>query len=58
MCVAGIPLEFLICCVRPLVLWIKAAEGGWGGWGGGQGRFWAKLGEISPIPALNVSSVK
>ena len=45
MCVAGIPLEFLICCVRPLVLWIKAAEGA-GGWGGGQGRFWAKLGEI------------
>ena len=42
MCVAGIPLEFLICCVRPLVLWIKAAGGG----GGGQGRFRAKLGEI------------
>ena len=44
MFVAGIPLEFLICCVRPLVLWIKAAEGAGGG--GGQGRFWAKLGEI------------
>ena len=31
MCVAGIPLEFLICWVRPLVLWIKSAEGGGGG---------------------------
>ena len=34
MCVAGIPLEFLICCVRPLVLWIKAAEGAGGGGAG------------------------
>ena len=46
--VAGIPLEFLICCVRPLlVLRIKALLKGWGG--GGGGGFWAKLGEIQPI---------
>ena len=42
MFVAGIPLEFLICCVRPLVLWIKAAEGAeqlkCGGGAGGGGK--------------------